>query len=86
MASDAVPLTTVLTAGGPGIHLAPGAPDSPQLTLCSRPVESRVSAQRFHRLGCPECVQHALDRGVTSIEDLQHANINLPRFMSAQGG
>jgi hypothetical protein len=86
MAPDAVPprLTTVLAGQGPTIHLASGLPAAPHLTLCRLPVAGRTSAQRFHRLGCIECASRALDVGITSIEDLHHTAVNLPRFMAGR--
>jgi hypothetical protein len=86
MAADAVPhlLTTVLARMGQQIHLGPTAPAANRLTLCGQPVAGRVSAQRFHRLGCIECATYALDRGITSIEDLNHTSVNLPRFIAAR--
>ncbi len=77
-------LTTVLVGEGQEIHLAPALPSTPHLTLCRRPVAGRVSAQRYHRLGCLECATRALARGVTSPEDLHHTAVNLPRFLAAR--
>jgi hypothetical protein len=90
MASDAVPplLTTVLSADETVIHLAPEGhlaqhPTQP-LTLCLQPVACRVSAQTFHRRGCPECALLAVRDGVTSIADRHQATVNLPRFLAAR--
>lgn len=88
MVSDGAPelMTPVLAGDGSVIHLAlarsPGLPAA--TTLCHEPTGGPVSAQHFHRLGCPRCVQEAVDRGVVSIEDLHHATVNLSRFVAAQ--
>ena len=86
MAADAVPhlLTTVLARVGQQIHLGPTAPTANRLTLCGQPVAGRVSAQRFHRLGCIECAAHALHGGITSIK-IHHTSVNLPRFVRRHG-
>ena len=81
--------TTVLSGDEHVIHLAPTQhqapqPPSEQLTLCRRPVACRVSAQTFHRLGCPECAREAVRSGVVSIADRQQATVNLPRFLAAR--
>ena len=90
MISDGLPqpLTTVLAGGGEQIHLA-SAPLPPQpgelpLTLCHKPVRDRVPAQRFHRLGCRECAAAAVHCGITFIQDLEHATVNLPRFLAGR--
>ena len=95
MVSDGVPqlLTTVLSGDGIAVHLAPAQqplrepltePLVEHLTLCRQPVVCRVSAQTFHRLGCPECAAEAVTSGVTSIADRQQATVNLPRFLAAR--
>ena len=88
MVSDSAPqrLTTVLAGVGDQIHLAVVAaagPDEQRVTLCRRQVTGRVPAQRFHRLGCRDCAAEAIEHGVTSIEDREHATVNLPRFLAA---
>ena len=82
-------ITTVLSKDETVVHLAPTqhlAPQPPteQLTLCHQPVACRVSAQTFHRLGCPECAREAVRSGVVSIADRQQATVNLPRFLAAR--
>ena len=90
MISDGLPhpLTTVLAGGGEQIHLAsvqmPPQRGEQPLTLCLKPVRARVPAQRFHRLGCHECAVAAVHRGITFIQDIEHATVNLPRFLACR--
>ena len=86
MVADAVPqiLTTVLSADGIVIHLAPAQELTQALSLCRQPVACRISAQTFHRFGCPECALEAVRRGVTSIADRHQSTVNLPRFLAAR--
>ncbi len=77
---------TSVRADGPTIHLTGGrTPGSATaITLCGRAASGPVSAEHFHRQGCLECAQAAVDRGVTSVGDLHHATVNLPRFLAAR--
>lgn len=86
MVADAVPqrLTTVVCSDEDQIHLAVETMPTELMTLCGQPIDCRVSARTFHRLGCPQCAQAAVDSGVTSFADHQGATVNLPRFLAAR--
>jgi hypothetical protein len=79
-------MTTVLSGSGPEVHLAlartPSAAATPE-TLCVRPVGAGTTVRSYHRLGCPACARVALELGITSVQDLDHATVNLPRFLAA---
>ena len=87
MVTDGIPpvVTTVLAGDGPAIHLMThDAGALPALTLCRQPVNGRVRARSYHRLGCVLCATEALAQGVTAVPDSNHAILNLPRFLAAR--
>jgi hypothetical protein len=78
-------VTPVVTADGLTIHLMTGGPGAAlTLTLCRQPVLGRARARAYHRLGCVLCATEALAQGVTTVPDLNHAILNLPRFVAAR--
>ncbi len=91
MTPNAAPqhFTTVLSGDQSVIHVGMVEHISPlqlgeQHTLCGEPVVCQVSAQAFHRLGCPSCATEAVRAGVVSIADRRQATVNLPRFLAAR--
>ena len=87
MVTDGAPpvVTTVLAGDGQAIHLMTSDGGSlPALTLCRQPVNGRVRARSYHRLGCVLCAAEALAQGVTAVPDANHAILNLPRFLAAR--
>ena len=87
MVSEGAPpaVTTVLSADGRAIHLmTDGSATARSLTLCRQPVLGKARARAYHRLGCVACATEALSQGVTAVPDLNHAILNLPRFVAAR--
>lgn len=67
------------------VHLMPVADDVPaQESLCGRPLVKHAPRRLFHVGGCRNCVDVALELGVTFIQDRHGALINVGRFRQRQ--